>query len=63
MAAAFCEMKGDTGDDGGDVRCRVKSLAKGRKDDGVASPFGCKMKCCTRRRDLFHGDYKQGEGC
>lgn len=20
------------------------------------------MKCCTRRRDLFHRDYKQGEG-
>lgn len=31
-------------------------------DDGAASPFGWEIKCCTRRRDLFHRDYKQGEG-
>lgn len=31
-------------------------------DDGAASPLGWQMKCCTRRRDRFHRNYKQGEG-
>lgn len=32
-------------------------------DDGVASPLGWQMKCCTWRRDLFHRKLQTGRGC
>lgn len=33
------------------------------EDDGGASPLSWQMKCCTRRRDLFHRQLQTRRGC
>lgn len=44
MADAFCEMKGDTEKDRGNVRYRVKSLGKGDREEGTMTELEWKKK-------------------
>lgn len=44
MADAFCEMKGDTEKDRGNVRYRVKGLVKGTGREGALSELECLRK-------------------